>query len=211
MIAFMANFAAEYPIGIAGVSKDDRQHDTDADQHENLARGRRGSVPDRNRRWYQIRKHADAQPNEPEQEYGEREQEWRQFRAPFQAAHEQRRNNRNEDRDGRSQVNTGRVQPAREIIIAEEWGRRANGRECGQCCCTEPWREPKAPLLQNALCPIDQPARPEQRVADDDRNPCQQTKWCEPVPPAATVATPVDDDSLQDSPERDTLRQRRLR
>src|SRR5258708_3864667 len=40
------DLAAKYPIGPAGVAEDQRHHDGDADQHQDLAVFRRCSLPD---------------------------------------------------------------------------------------------------------------------------------------------------------------------
>src|SRR3954471_10602291 len=82
MIAMRADLAAEYPIRIGGVGKDDRDQDHSADQQESLARGRRRRLPYRDRAWHDIRIETDAEPGIGQDEKPQRGEEWPVLVAP---------------------------------------------------------------------------------------------------------------------------------
>src|ERR1700710_2902101 len=56
------DLAAKYPIGPAGVAEDQRHHDGDADQHQDLAVFRCGRLPDVDALRHDVRVHADTEP-----------------------------------------------------------------------------------------------------------------------------------------------------
>src|SRR3954452_11993541 len=88
VIAVAADLAAEDPVRPCGVGEDQRYDHGGADQHEELARCRCRSVPDRDRARNDVGEYADPEPDKAKQEQCERDQEWPPLGAAAQTPEE---------------------------------------------------------------------------------------------------------------------------